>query len=116
MPWKMEMSDHSCLGDHVICYNIGGVKIGAHSTISQLSHLCSSSHDYEHPNMPQTFAEIVIEDQVWIAADVFIGPGVRVGQGSVVGARASVFDNVEPWTVVAGNPAKFIKKREINSD
>lgn len=89
------------------------MQIGAHSTVSQYSHLCTSSHDYEHPNMLQTFAPIVIEDQVWIAADAFIGPGVTIGQGAVVGARGTVFKNVEPWTVVGGNPAKFIKKREI---
>jgi putative colanic acid biosynthesis acetyltransferase WcaF len=63
--------------------------------------------------MPQTFAPIVIADQVWIAADAFIGPGVQVGEGAVIGARSSVFEDVEPWTVVGGNPAKFIKKREI---
>ncbi|HNY79416.1 MAG TPA: hypothetical protein PLX34_15565 [Sedimentisphaerales bacterium] len=66
--------------------------------------------------MPQTFAPVEIADQVWIAADAFIGPGVTVGQGAVVGARASVFKDVEPWTVVGGNPAKFIKKRELKRD
>lgn len=116
MPWKLQMGDHSCLGDAAICYNIGGVRIGAHSTVSQYVHLCSSSHDYEHPNMPQTFGPVVIEDQVWIAADAFVGPGVTVGQGAVVGARAAVFKDVEPWTVVGGNPARFIKKRELKRD
>jgi putative colanic acid biosynthesis acetyltransferase WcaF len=113
MPWKLEMGDYSCLGDYVICYNVGGICIGAHSTISQYSYLCSSSHDYKHTNMPQIFAPIIIEDQVWICADVFVGPGVTVGQGAVVGARASVFKDVEPWTVVGGHPAKFIKKRVL---
>ena len=89
------------------------MQIGKHSTVSQYSHLCTSSHDYEHSNMPQTFAPIVVEDQVWIAADAFIAPGVTIGKGAVVGARASVFKDVESWTVVGGNPARFIKKREI---
>jgi putative colanic acid biosynthesis acetyltransferase WcaF len=61
--------------------------------------------------MPQTFAPVVIEDQAWVATDAFIGPGVTVGQGAVVGARASVFKAVDPWTVVGGNPARFIKTR-----
>jgi len=107
------MGDHSCLGDYVICDNIGGVRIGAHSTVSQYSHLCSSSHDYERSNMPQTFACVEIEDQVWICTDVFVAPGVKVGQGAVIGARSSAFNDVEPWTVVGGNPAKFIKKRKL---
>ena len=60
-------------------------------------------------------APIIIEDQAWIAADVFIGPGVTIGQGAVIGARSAVFKDVEPWTIVGGNPAKLIKKREIIS-
>ena len=98
------------------CYCGGGVRIGSHSTISQYSHLCTSSHDYEHPNMPQTFAPIIIADQAWIAADAFIAPGITVGQGAVVGARASVFKDVQPWTVVGGNPAGFIKMRAIRGE
>lgn len=111
MPWKLEMGEHSCLGDFVICYNIGGIRIGAHSTVSQYSHLCSSSHDYTLSHMPQTFSPIVIEDQVWVCADAFLAPGVTIGQGAVVGARAVVIRDIEPWTVVGGNPATYIKKR-----
>jgi putative colanic acid biosynthesis acetyltransferase WcaF len=107
------MGEYSSLGDYVVCYNAGGVRIGRHSTISQYAHLCSSTHDYEHPHMSQVLAPIQIEDQVWVCADAFIAPGVRVGQGAVVGARASVFKDVEPWTVVGGNPARTIKKRIV---
>jgi putative colanic acid biosynthesis acetyltransferase WcaF len=56
---------------------------------------------------------IVIEDQVWICADAFVGPGVTVGKGAVVGARAVVVKDVGPWDVVAGNPARFVKKRTM---
>jgi putative colanic acid biosynthesis acetyltransferase WcaF len=113
MPWALEMGDYSCFGDGVICYNIGGVKIGANTTVSQYTHLCSSSHDYTRSNMPQTFGRIVVEDQVWVCADCFIGPGVTVGQGAVVGSMAAVFKDVEAWSVVGGNPAKFIKRRQM---
>jgi putative colanic acid biosynthesis acetyltransferase WcaF len=58
-------------------------------------------------------APITIEEQAWVAADAFVGMGVTIGKGAVVGARASVYADVEPYTVVGGNPAKFIKKREI---
>jgi putative colanic acid biosynthesis acetyltransferase WcaF len=63
--------------------------------------------------MPLITAPTVIGEGVWIAADVFVGPGVAIGDGVVIGARSCVFRNIEPWTVVAGNPAKFIKKREL---
>ena len=63
---------------------------------------------------PLVTAPIIVKDQAWIATDAFVGMGVTVGQGAVIGARACVFKDVEPWTVVGGNPAKFIKKRVIS--
>ena len=61
--------------------------------------------------LPLKIAPITIGDRAWVAADAFVGMGVTIGEGAVVGARAAVFKDVEPWTVVGGNPAKFIKKR-----
>ena len=89
------------------------LKIGANQTVSQKSYICTASHDITKSTLPLVFAPVVIEDQVWVGADAFIGMGVTVGQGAVVGARASVYKDVEPWTVVGGNPAKFIKVREV---
>jgi putative colanic acid biosynthesis acetyltransferase WcaF len=115
MPWNLEMEEYSCLSPEVDCYNVAKVKIGAHSTVSQKTYLCAASHDITQSHNPLITAPIIIEDQAWIGASAFIGMGVIVGQGAVVGATASVYKNVEPWTVVGGNPAKFIKKREIKS-
>lgn len=110
-PWNLEMGDHSCLGDHVDCYCVGNITIGSYATISQYSYLCSASHDYTDPAMPLVTAPIVIGNRAWIAADAFVGPGVTVGEGAVVGARSSVFSDAEPWTIVVGNPARFLKAR-----
>ena len=114
-PWNLEMHAYSCLAPEVDCYNVAKITIGAHATISQKSYLCSASHDITKKDMPLIISPIVIGDQSWIGADAFIGMGVEVGQGAVVGARAAVYNDVVPWTVVGGNPAKFIKKRVINS-
>jgi len=112
-PWNLEIGTYSCLGREVDCYNQGKITIGANTTISQKTYLCASSHDITISKNPLLLQPIVIEDQVWVAADTFIGPGVTIGQGAVVGARSAVFKDVEPWTIVGGNPAKFIKNREI---
>lgn len=112
-PANLEMEAYSCLASEVDCYNVALIKIGANSTVSQGAYLCTASHDITNPLNPLITAPIVIEDQAWIAADAFVGMGVTIGQGAVVGARAAVFKDVEPWTVVGGNPAKFIKKRII---
>ena len=113
MPWNLKMEAFSCLAPEVDCYNANFIQIGAHTTVSQKAYLCTASHDITKSHNPLITAPIIIEDQAWVAADAFIGPGVTIGQGAVVGARAAVFKDVEAWTVVGGNPAKFIKKREI---
>lgn len=114
-PWNLEMGEFSCLAPEVDCYNVAKVIIGANSTISQKTYICTASHDITKSNIPLIISDIVVEDQVWIGADTFIGMGVTVGQGAVVGARACVFKDVEPWTIVGGNPAKILKKREIKN-
>jgi putative colanic acid biosynthesis acetyltransferase WcaF len=110
-PWQLEMGDFSCLGPRVDCYCVAPIRIESHAVVSQYSHLCSASHDYEQPDLPLVTRPIVIGEGAWVAADAFVGMGVTVGMGAVVGARASVFKDVEAWTVVGGNPARFIKKR-----
>lgn len=112
-PANLTMEAYSCLADGVECYNVAPVTVGAHSTISQGTLLCTASHDITDSHHRLVTAPIVIEDQVWIGARAYIGMGVVVRQGAVVGATASVYKTVEPWTVVGGNPTRFIKKREI---
>lgn len=112
-PANLTMGAYACLASDVDCYNVAPVTIGANSTVSQGAYLCTASHDITDPLNPLVTKPIVIEDQAWVAAGVFVGMGVTIGQGAVVGARAAVFKDVEPWTVVGGNPAKFIKRREI---
>ena len=112
-PWNLEVGDHCALSDGVNCYCVDRITIGSHVTISQDSFLCTASHDYEDPHFGLITAPIHIGDGAWVAADAFIAPGVSVGAGAVVGARASVFREVAPWTIVAGNPARFIKQRRL---
>ncbi len=114
-PWNLELGDHSCLSHHVDCYSVAQIRIGAHATVSQYSYLCTAAHDIEQPEMPLVTAPITVQDGAWVTADVFIGPGVTIGEGAVVGARSSVFKDVPAWTVVVGNPAREIKKRELRA-
>lgn len=110
-PWNLEMHDFSCIADNVDIYCVDKVCIGAHSTISQYSYLCTASHDYTSSDFDLVAAPIDIGSRVWIAADVFLGPGVIVGEGAVVAARSVVARDIPAWVVVAGNPAKIIKTR-----
>jgi putative colanic acid biosynthesis acetyltransferase WcaF len=114
-PWTLEVGEHACIGPDTTLYNKDKIIIGDNTVVSQGCFLCTASHDISKELLSLITAPIVIEDKAWIAADAFIGMGVSIGQGAIVGARSCVFKNVEPWTVVGGNPAKFIKKREIKS-
>ena len=114
-PANLIMERYACLASDVDCYNVDIIRIGANTTVSQGAYLCTASHDITNPLNPLITAPIIIEDQAWIAADAFVSMGVTIGQGAVVGARAAVFKDVEPWTVVGGNPAKFIKKRILKA-
>ncbi len=104
-PWNLTMGAGSCLADGVDCYSVAPIVIGAHATVSQYSYLCSASHDYGDPAMPLVIARIEIGPDAWVAAAAFIGPGVAIGHGAVVGARSTVTRDVGAWTVVAGSPA-----------
>jgi len=110
-PWNLEMGEYSCIGEHVDCYSAARVTLETWSMVSQYSYLCTASHDYEIGNLPGIQKPIVIAAYAWVAADAYVGPGVTVEEGAVVGARSSVYKNVPAWTVVGGNPAKFIRDR-----
>jgi putative colanic acid biosynthesis acetyltransferase WcaF len=112
-PWNLAIGDWSAIGEGAFIYNLGPVTVGQQVTISQRAHLCAGSHDYTDATMPLLKLPITIGDQAWVCADAFVGPGVTIGEGAVVGARAVAVKAVEPWTVVAGNPARVIKQREL---
>lgn len=111
-PWNLEVGTLTCIGPHTIIYNPGKIRLSSKVTISQYSYLCTATHDYNTRAHTLYSREIVIKDYAWVAADAFVGMGVTIGEGAVVGARAVVFKDVEPWTVVGGNPAKKIKERK----
>jgi len=115
-PWNLRIGDWSAIGEGALIYNLGPITIGEQVTISQRAHLCAGTHDYADPRMPLQKPPIVVEDQAWVCADAFVGPGVTVKEGAVVGARAVVVKDVAPWAVVAGNPAHIIKNRSLSRE
>jgi putative colanic acid biosynthesis acetyltransferase WcaF len=111
-PWELVAGDECAIGEYAFIYNLGRVTIGARATISHRAHLCAGTHDHTKPDFPLLRPPITIGEQAWICADAFVGPGVTVGEGAILGARAVVTKDVAPWMVVAGNPAREVKKRQ----
>ena len=114
-PWSLTLKRYCTVGRGVEVYNFAHITIGEQATVSQGTYLCSASHDFEDPTMPLVFRPIVIGAQSWVAANCFVGPGVSVGEGAVVGAHSVVVKDVPAWTVVAGNPARVIGPRRLKS-
>src|ERR1700730_10766842 len=110
-PWNLTMGENSCLANDVDCYCVASVTIGCNAIVSQYSYLCAASHDYETDDFHLVSAPIVIRPSAWVGADCFIGPGVEVGEGAVVGARSTVVRDVPPKAVVVGNPARIVRFR-----
>jgi putative colanic acid biosynthesis acetyltransferase WcaF len=113
MPWNVELGDWTALGEDVLIYSLGPIRIGRSVTISHRSHLCAGTHDLNDPTLPLLKPPIVVEDYVWVGTDAFIGPGVTVYSGAVVGARAVVVKDVASLDIVAGNPARVISRRQL---
>jgi putative colanic acid biosynthesis acetyltransferase WcaF len=109
-PWNLSLG-RACVGPRTELYSKDKIVIGDDCVVSQGAFLCTASHSLSSQMLPLITAPIYIANNAWVAADAFIGMGVTIGEGAVVGARAAVFKDVEPWTVVGGNPARFIKKR-----
>jgi putative colanic acid biosynthesis acetyltransferase WcaF len=114
-PWNLSVGDWSSVGEHAMIYNLGPVRIGEKVTVSQQAHLCAGTHDASDPTMPLQKPPIAVGDQAWICADAFVGPGVTVAEGAVVGARAVAVNDVEAWTIVAGNPARAVGERDLDA-
>lgn len=110
-PWNLQMADYSTLGRRVICYSMAPVVLGERAVVSQGAHLCTGTHDYESENFQLFARPIEIGADAWICTDAFLGPGVTIGKGAVIGARSVVTRDQPSWTVCAGNPCRPIKPR-----
>lgn len=89
------------------------VVLGERVVVSQGVHLCTGSHDYESSTFQLFARPIVIGADAWICAEAFLSPGVFVGNGAVIGARAVVTRDQPAWMVCAGNPCRPLKKRMV---
>ncbi|MFI5335196.1 MAG: colanic acid biosynthesis acetyltransferase WcaF [Opitutales bacterium] len=110
-PWRLTLAPRTMVGPHVTLYNLASIRLDFGANLSQHCHLCAGTHDYTRWDMPLVVKPIVIGSNAWLGADVFVGPGVTIGELCVVGARAVVVRDQPPRMVCAGHPCRPLKPR-----
>lgn len=113
-PWNLEIGDHTGIASNSFLYSQAKIKIGQKSVISQGVVLCTGTHDYTKTGFPLVALPIEVGDNVWVAADAFVHPGVQIADGCVIGARAVVTENMPAWMVCSGHPCKPLKIRTLS--
>ena len=111
---NFELGKNSVINQKCRLDNRGSIKIGDNVSISSEVCILTADHDLQSKEFKGRTRPVVIEDYVFIGTRAMVLPGVTLGKGSAVAAGAVVTKNVEPFTVVAGVPAKPIDQRTSN--
>jgi acetyltransferase-like isoleucine patch superfamily enzyme len=93
----------------------GGIIIGTNVAISAETIILTADHDLDSPGFIGRSRPVTISDYAWIGTRALILPGVEIGEGAVVGAGSVVSKKIDPYCIVAGVPAKFIRQRNRNT-
>lgn len=113
-PPNLTMRYRSMIAARVNCYNMDHIELDEHAIVSQGAHLCAGTHDPDDQNFQLRTAPIRIGRNAWIAAEAFVGPGVTIGEGAVLGARAVASKDLAPGMIYVGNPAQPKRRRRFS--
>ena len=114
-PWKLQVGDHTWIGEEVFLLNMEPITIGAHCCISQRAFLCTGNHDFRKPDMRYRNRPIRVEDGAWVGAQVFVAPGVIIAQDAVITVGSVVLHDMPAGMICSGNPCQGIKSRGLET-
>ena len=112
-PWNVTLEDRAAIGPGAEVYALGEIILRERSTVSQYCYLCTGSHDISQVELPLTVGTVEIGVDALLFAQVFVAPGVKIGDGAVIGSRSVVTKDMPAWKICVGNPCKPIKDREF---
>ena len=110
-PWNLTLKHRACLGDGAPAYSLGKIILGTGCTVAQEAYLCAGTHDFNDPSLPLVVGNVRVGTNAFLGARAFVLPSVSIGKNSIVGACSVVTKDVAEKTVVAGNPARWIRDR-----
>lgn len=113
-PRGISIGARSSIGPYCLLDGRGGISIGRDVNVSGFARLITGTHDVRSPTFAGSFAPVVLRDRVWVATGATVLAGVTMGEGSVAAAGAMVVTDVDPFTMVAGVPAKPVAERPAN--
>lgn len=110
--WNLSIGDGVIINQHcVLDCRRHAIKIAPHTDIGPYTRIWTLGHNPDSETHALYGGDVEIGHHVWIASGVTILPGVRIGEGAVIAAAAVIHKSVEPMSIVGGNPAKLIRKR-----
>lgn len=112
-PWRLQIGDHSWVGENVWIDNLVAVEIGAHVCISQGAYLFTGNHNYKKTTFDLMVSPIDIKDGAWIGAKAIVCPGATVGSHAVLTAGSVATGNLDEFGIYQGNPAVKVRQRDI---
>ena len=113
-PGHVSIGNYSTINRGCLLDARGDIHIGSNVSISHNVELVTGGHNVQSSNFSAKYLPIKIDDYVWIGTGSIILQGIHIGKGAVVCAGAVVTHDIEPYSIVAGIPAKEIKKRNNN--
>lgn len=111
-PPNLKMGKGAVLGPQTFAYSMEQIILEDYAEVAQFVRLMTGTHDIDSPTFQLYAKPIRVCSHAWIASACFVGPGVTIGEGAVLGGAAVTFSDLAPWTVYVGNPAQPIKQRE----
>jgi len=112
-PWRLKIGNHVWIGEKVWIDNLGDVVIEDHVCVSQGAFLLCGNHDYKKTTFDLMVGNITLKQGAWIGAKSTVCPGITAGSHAVLTVGSVATSDLEAYGVYQGNPATFVKKREI---
>ena len=110
-PERIVIGEHTVIGDSAFLDGRSGLRIGENVNLGSHVSVYTRQHDIDAPDFAEVGAPVVIEDYAYVGSHAIVLPGVTIGRGGVVGAGSVVTKDVEPFTLVTGVPARFVRRR-----